>query len=346
MCIFQLSSAGHEAISVATAVVLRPDCDWLFPHVRDRALCLYLGMTPYDQLLGAVAAHTDENSGSRQMPSHWGLKRLNMPSRSSCIGMQFLHAVGVAEAGYRRSLLAKEKLLVTYDADEIVYAGSGEGGTSEGEFWESINTACNLRPPVLYVIQDNEYAISVPVEVQTAGGSISSLLRGFPNLYVEECDGTDVAESYEAVERAATHCRDRHGPALLHAHVIRPYSHSMSDDESLYRSPEELEDEARRDPIRKLEARLIASGHLTSDEVKNIHTEVDAEIDQAAELALAVPHAAGETAMDYVYSPDVDPTSKHFDTEGDLLARARKERWQSRSISVLPMRWSTTPISS
>ncbi len=321
---FQLSSAGHEAVSVATAMVLKPGCDWLFPHVRDRALCLYLGMSAYEQLLGAVAAASDPNSGSRQMPSHWGMKRLNMPSRSSCIGMQFLHAVGAAEAGYRRSLLPHADLAIPYNVDEIVYIGSGEGATSEGEFWESLNTACNLKLAVLYVIQDNEYAISVPVEVQTAGGSISALLREFPNLHIEECDGTDLEESYAALFRAAAHCRNRSGPALVHAHVVRPYSHSMSDDESLYRSRAELAEEARRDPIHRLEKKLAASGQLVPEQIEGLQAEVNAEIEEAAEQALRQPHATGDTAAEFIYSPEVDPTSQTFDLEHNPAAEGEE----------------------
>lgn len=310
---FQLSSAGHEAISLASALVLRPAYDWLFPHVRDRAMMLHFGLTPYEQFLSSVAAQTDIVSGARQMPSHWGCKRLNLPSRSSCIGMQFLQAVGAAEAGMRGANL-KEGIHPLY-ADEIVYVGSGDGGTSEGEFWESLNTACNLKLPVLYVIQDNGYAISVPVEVQTAGGSISRLLRGFPDLFIEECDGTDLQASYATVSRAASHCRARRGPALVHARVTRPYSHSMSDDESLYRAPAELAEQATQDPLIRMRDALLRENIATTEELQRLQAEVKAELDAAADEALQVPHAPPESATLYVYSPDVDPTSAAFDTE-------------------------------
>ena len=310
---FQLSSAGHEAIALATALVLRPAYDWLFPHVRDRALLLHFGLTAYEQFLASVAAHTDIVSGARQMPSHWGCKRLNLPSRSSCIGMQFLHAIGAAEAGMRGAHV-KERIQ-PFHADEIVYVGSGDGGTSEGEFWESLNTACNLKLPVLYVIQDNGYAISVPVEVQTAGGSISKLLSGFPDLFIEECDGTDLQASYATLARAAAHCRARRGPSLVHAHVTRPYSHSMSDDESLYRSPAELAEQAARDPLLRLRDSLIRENIATAEELERLQAEVKAELDAAADEALQVPHAPPESATLYVYSPEVDPTSPAFDTE-------------------------------
>jgi len=316
---FQLSSAGHEAVSVAAGLVLRPASDWVFPHVRDRALVLHLGITIDEQFLGSVAAHTDGISGSRQMPSHWGCQRLNIPSRSSCVGMQFLHAVGVAEAGMRYQLNFEimDRAEQFHD-DEIVYMAAGDGATSEGEFWESLNTACNLKLPVLYVIQDNGYAISVPIEVQTAGGSISKLVQGFPNLFIEECDGTDVLASYETLARAAEHCRARRGPALVHAHVTRPYSHSMSDDETLYRPKQELDEQAQRDPILQFGEYLQRAKIATTEELARLRTEVNAEIDDAADRALAVPHAPPESAMLYVYSPDVDPTSQAFDTEADV----------------------------
>jgi 2-oxoisovalerate dehydrogenase E1 component len=315
---FQLSGAGHEAISVATAMVLRSGYDWLFPHVRDRALCLFLGLSPYEQFLASVAARTDEISGARQMPSHWGCKRLKMPSRSSCIGMQFLHAVGVAEAAYRQSLIPESVLPIEAHPEEIVYVGSGEGATSEGEFWESLNTSCNLRLPVLYVVQDNGYAISVPVEVQTAGGSISALVRGFPNLWVEECDGTDFATSYASLVRASDHCRKRQGPALVHARVVRPYSHSTSDDESSYRSASELDEQLCRDPIRKLERHLLSKGIVTGEQLEQIRAGIDEEINAAAEKALGVPHASPESADLFVYSPEIDPASTEYDTENDV----------------------------
>ncbi len=310
---FQLSSAGHEAISLAAALALRPGEDWLFPHVRDRALLLHFGLTPYEQFLASVAAQADIVSGARQMPSHWGCRRLNLPSRSSCIGMQFLHAVGVAEAGMRGA--GATEAIAPFHEDEVVYVGSGDGGTSEGEFWESLNTACNLKLPVLYVIQDNGYAISVPVEVQTAGGSISALLRGFPNLFLETCDGTDLRASHATMMRAAAHCRARRGPALVHAYVTRPYSHSMSDDESLYRSPAELAAQAARDPLLRMREQLLQEGIATAEELERLPAEIRAELDEAAEQALQAPRAPAESATLYVYSPEVDPTSSAFDTE-------------------------------
>src|SRR5262245_4366849 len=313
---FQINGVGHEAVLAAAGLLLRPAYDWFFAYYRDRALVLSLGITPYDQLLASVAAEDDPNSGARQMPSHWSNRELHIFSRSSATGTQFLQAVGAAEAGYRYSMIKEiEDRAADFKHDEIVYVSAGDGTTSEGEFWESLNTASNLKLPLLYLIEDNGYAISVPVEVQTAGGSISRLVSSFPSLYVEECDGTDLLASYETLSRAVEYVRERRGPALVHAHVIRPYSHSQSDDETLYRPEEERASDAARDPIKQLEVLLLREGLVTEEELKKIRDEADAEINEAAERALKMPQPSKESATLYVYSPDVDPTSPEFDTE-------------------------------
>ncbi|HUF89070.1 MAG TPA: dehydrogenase E1 component subunit alpha/beta [Gemmatimonadota bacterium] len=310
---FQISGAGHEGVLAAAGPLLKPGEDWFYLYYRDRALCLALGMSYDAMLLQAVGAASDPQSGGRQMPSHWGSTELNIVSTSSPTGTQFLNAVGCAEAGWRMARI--DGLEERGERDEIVLVSSGDGTTSEGEFWESLNTACNLRLPVLYLIEDNGYAISVPVEVQTAGGSISKLVRDFPDLHLEEVDGCDPMASHGALERAISWCRERKGPALVHAHVIRPYSHSLSDDERMYRPDPEREEEAGRDPFTTFPRRLVEEGIVTEDELEAVRAEVDREIEAATERALAAPQPAPETALDFVYSPDVDPTSDAFATD-------------------------------
>jgi 2-oxoisovalerate dehydrogenase E1 component len=311
---FQISGAGHEAVLTAAGMLLRAGHDWFFPYYRDRALCLSLGMTPNEMLYSAVGAADDPNSGGRQMPSHWGHKALNIASSSSPTGTQFLQAVGAAEAVSRARELG---LTDGFQPDEIVFVSAGDGTTSEGEFWESLNTACNLQLPILYLIEDNGYAISVPVEVNTAGGSISKLVSGFPGLRISEVDGCDLEASYAEMKLAIDHVRGGKGPALVHAHVIRPYSHSLSDDEILYRPPEERDADAARDPLTTLPARLKAEGHVTEAELEAIRDEVDALVLAATDDALSKEQPSEETVYFAVYSPDVDPTSEQFDTEDD-----------------------------
>jgi 2-oxoisovalerate dehydrogenase E1 component len=311
---FQISGAGHEAVLTAAGFLLRPSYDWFFTYYRDRALCLQLGMTPEEMLLSAVGAATDPNSGGRQMPSHWGHKRLNIVSNSSPTGTQFLQSVGAAEATLRAKLLG---ITDGFEKDEVVFCSTGEGTTSEGEFWESLNNATNLKLPVVYLVEDNGYAISVPVEVNTAGGSISKLVSSFPGLRVEEVDGCDLIASYGAMQRAVEYARQRKGPALVHAHVIRPYSHSLSDDEIMYRPPEEREADASRDPVTQFPKWLVSEGYATDAEISRIQEDVEAEVLAATDAALPAEQPAADTIYDFVYSPDVDPCSEQFDTEDD-----------------------------
>jgi 2-oxoisovalerate dehydrogenase E1 component len=314
---FQISGAGHEALAVAAAMNLKPGYDWFYPYYRDRALCLALGMTPYEQLLEAVGAVEGPSSGGRQMPSHWGHKKLNIVSQSSPTGTQLLQAVGCAEAGRyfgrhpeaaaRREGDYRQFKNVTFQGDEVVYVSAGDGTTSEGEFWEAMNSACNLKLPVLFMIEDNGYAISVPVEVQTAGGSISRLLGNFPNLLIEECDGTDPITAYAACKRAVEHCRAGNGPALVHGHVIRPYSHSLSDDEKLYRPEAEREKDAKRDPVTRMQMFLVRENILDEAGINNLEKSVDQEVEAASDQALKAVLPTTDSIYQHVYSEDLDP---------------------------------------
>jgi 2-oxoisovalerate dehydrogenase E1 component len=315
---FQISGAGHEAVLVAASKVFRPAYDWFYTYYRDRALCLGLGMTATEQLLSSVGAADDPNSGGRQMPSHWGHKALNIVSASSPTGTQFLQAVGAAEAWLRftqnESIPDRQERV---RGDEVVFVSAGDGTTSEGEFWESLSSACNLKLPIVYLIEDNGYAISVPVEVNTPGGSVSKLVTGFPDLLILNVDGCDPLASYDVLTKAVDYARARKGPALVHAKVIRPYSHSLSDDEVHYRPPSERDADAARDPVVQFPKYLIAQGVATEAEIDRIRQQVEEEVAIAADTALASPQPATGTVYDYVYSPDVDPTSEQFDTEED-----------------------------
>jgi 2-oxoisovalerate dehydrogenase E1 component len=320
---FQISGAGHEGVQAAAGLILRPGHDWVYPYYRDRALCLALGVTPLDTLLAAMGAKDDPSSGGRQMPGHWGSTRLNIFPRSSATGMQYTQAVGMAEASlyfqqFPRALeqarLAPHGQRAPHQSDEIIFVSGGEASTSEGEFFEALNTACLKALPLLILIEDNGYAISVPVKFQTAGGSISKLVANYPGLYIEECDGTDPLASYAALRRAAEYSRARKGPALVHAHVTRPYSHSLSDDEKVYKTAQQRKEEAHRDPIPKFGLFLVREGVVDEKELESLEAEVDLEIRNATDKALVAAPPTKESILVNVYSPDVDPTSSEFET--------------------------------
>jgi len=340
---FQISCAGHEALLVAAGLALKPGYDWFFPYYRDRAICLALGNTVEEQLLQAVGAADDPASGGRQMPSHWTSKRLNIVSPSSSTATQCLHAIGCAEAGryFTHHPDAAKKVDgdyrefkdVTFHADEVTYVSIGEGSTSQGEFWESLNTASNNKLPVLYVVEDNGYAISTPVEANTPGGNISRLIANFPNFHFAEVDGTDAIASYEAMVEAVAYCRSGKGPALVHGHVVRPYSHSLSDDERKYRSEEEIQADALRDPISRMQMWLLREGILDADGINELERKVDEEVHRATDRALAAVLAQPDSILKHVYSEDLKPTDARYVREIEPTADA-SERTMLDLINV------------
>jgi 2-oxoisovalerate dehydrogenase E1 component len=306
---FQISGAGHEALLLGLARSLRPGYDWFYPYYRDRALLLGLGVSPLEMLLQAVGSSEDPASGGRQMPCHWGRPDLHVVSQTSPTGSQCLPAVGCAEAG--RYIVRRPGLPgCTAQGDELTYVSLGEGATSEGEFWESLNTACTLHLPVLYLVADNGFAISVPSSDQ-APAPISDLVRGFRGLHVWRWDGCNYFETRKRAAQVVARVRAGTGPALVHATVTRPYSHSAADTQAKYRSATELAEEKAHDPIDLLEHTLIESGVLTPDDAARIRQEATREVADAAQAALAAPRPDPKTVTDHVYLvPTVEPPAQ------------------------------------
>jgi 2-oxoisovalerate dehydrogenase E1 component len=310
---FQISGAGHEAVQAAAGLVFRPAHDWFYLYYRDRTLALTLGVTAEQMLLGAVGAALDPASGGRQMPSHWTDAALHIASRSSATGTQYLQAAGCAQA-YR---------YLDPNSDEVTLVSSGEGATSEGEFWEAMNAASLENLPLVFLIEDNGWAISVPVEKQTAGGNVAQLVAGFPNLKRIEVDGTDLIASYHALGEAAAYARARKGPALVHATVTRPYSHSLSDDERLYKTKAERQAEEGRDPVLRFPEWLISEGILDRQGLQVIVHEVDQEIQQATDRVLRADPPPKGSALQYLYSDRIDPASAEFEAEPQYSGDSR-----------------------
>lgn len=302
---FQISGAGHEALACAAGYALRSGYDWIYPYYRDRALCLAVGMTAEEMLLGAVGAAADPNSGGRQMPSHWGHRKLNIPSSSSPTGTQFLQAAGCAQASR----------LLNPHSEDITLVCTGDGATSEGEFWEALNIACLERLPMVFLVEDNGYAISVPVEKQTAGGDISKLVEGFPGMARFKCDGTDFVESLATMREAVAYAREHRLPAFVHGYVTRPYSHSLSDDEKLYKTQAEREHEAQRDCLTRFPKFLVDQGIAAAEEISQIMREVDEELQAVTDRVLAAAAPAPETALLHLYSETLPPTAPVFASE-------------------------------
>jgi len=314
---FQINGVGHEAIQAAAALVFRPGHDWFFFYYRDRALAYGLGYTAKEMFLGSVGAAADPASGGRQMPSHWGHRRLNIFTTSSPTGSQMLQAVGAAEAVLRAEQGGLQESL-HIGSDEVVLATIGDGTCSQGEFWEAVSNAVNLKAPLVFLVEDNGYAISTPTEVQYPGGNIAALLQGYAAqglLILDEVDGCDPIASFEAMKAAHAYALARRGPALVRAKVIRPYSHSLSDDEQLYKSKVQREAEAQRDPVTTYAQQLVAWGDLSEDRLQLLKDEVQAEIDLAWTEAESAPGPEPGSSHCHLYSEDPDATAAAFDTE-------------------------------
>ncbi len=316
---FQISGAGHEGILSATAKVLKAKHDYFIPYYRDRALCIGLGVTPYEMLCQANGNTGDTASHGRQMPAHWGNVKLNIVSKSSCTGTQFLQACGIAEAGLHLKKMNLKDTPIYHD-QEIVYVSCGDGTTSQGEFWEGLTTACVNKLPVLFMVEDNGYAISTPVWMNTPGGSISKALHAFPGLKIFTCDGNCPIDSYNTMVEVEKYLRAGNGPALVHANVTRPYSHSLSDDHSYYRTKEDLAEESMKDVFNSYPKFLIETGLFTSEEVKSLLDEVTKQIREDINRALETSWPAQSTFMDHLYS-EIDPTSDAFETKADFSGK-------------------------
>ena len=302
---FQISGAGHEALLLGLAHELRPGSDWFFPYYRDRALMLGLGVTAEQILLQAVGSSADPASGGRQMPCHWGYRWLNVATKSSPTGSQCLPAVGCAEAS--RYISRRTLPGCSAAGDELTYVSLGEGATSEGEFWESLNTACTLHLPVLFVVADNGYAISVPADEQSPA-PVSELVAGFRGLAVHAVDGRDYFEVRSRAHDIVAAVRAGTGPALLHAKVTRPYSHSAADTQSKYRPLEELAEEAAHDPILQIEQALLGGGVLDEEGVAELREQARRAVADASRAALAAPRPDPASVTDHVVViPEVPP---------------------------------------
>jgi len=286
---FHIGASGHEAAQLAAAEMIKPGEDWSFPYYRDGAYCIGLGMTAREQLLSFLAKAEDPNSGGRQMPQHYGHKNLRVVSQSSPTGTQFLQAVGCAMA----CKLKKTK--------EVVYVSSGEGTTSQGDFHEALNWASNSKAPVIFHIQDNEYAISTHRSEQTAS-TIYNMTSGYGNLSRYDVNGTDFFETNLAFKEAVQRARKGKGPSVIVSHVVRLLPHSSSDDQRKYRSEKDLAEDIKKDPLVILESKCIDENFIKPDEFEKIRTQVDKQVDDDAEWADGQDYPAPDTALDHIYS--------------------------------------------
>ncbi len=302
---FQLSCSGHEAIQAVAAKLLRPGKDWFYPYYRDRTFVYGLGMTPADLFRQPLGKRTDPSSGGRQMPNHFAAPELNIVSQSSPTGTQFLQAVGTAEVNKIVRSLPPNPSLPPCSEDEVVYVSSGDGATSQGDFYEAISAASLNKLPVLFVIQDNGYAISVPTEVQTPGASISRTFSDFPGLFVREIDGVDVLDCFDGLGEAIAHCRSGKGPALVHARVVRLKPHSDSDDDSSYRSNLEKEEDEKRDPLPLFEQLMVEQGLVDLEDGDRIRKDAHDEFQDIYDTIKEEEMPDASTVSRFIYNPEI-----------------------------------------
>ena len=309
---FHIGCSGHEASQMAAAQNMIPGKDWSYPYYRDAALCLGLGMTSKEQLLSFLAKADDPNSGGRQMPQHYGHKDLRIVSQSSPTGTQFLQAVGCAMSR-------------KWENDhEIVYVSSGEGSTSEGEFHEALNWASREKLPIIFHIQDNEYAISVHVSEQTSGSSVFSMVNGYDNLSRYEVDGTNFFETDLAFREAIERARQGKGPSVIVSNVVRLLSHSSSDDQKKYRKKEDLDKDKNRDPLLVFEKNCIKNKILKEGDFEKLRNEIIQIVDQDAEWADKQNHPDPNSATNHIYSnePNLNETPSNYKNEKIVLVDA------------------------
>ena len=305
---FHIGSMGHEAAQVGLAMHLRGGHDWFCMYYRDLGTALEIGMEPADVLRAHFARKDDPFGGGRQMPEHFGHRGLNIMTTSSSVGAQFLPAVGFGLAAERDGDNGG-------DDAKVVYVSGGDGSTSQGAFHEALNWAARESLPVLFHVQDNGYAISVPVAEQTASGSIWPILGGYPGLARMRYDGTDFFETYAVAQAAVAHARAGKGPVALHADVVRLLPHSSSDDHKKYRTAESIEADRRRDPIATFAARLIEAGVMTDADVEAMRAEVAAEIDALAKVIEAEPGPDPQEATTHVYYEGED--TREYEAAGE-----------------------------
>ena len=287
---FHIGASGHEAAELAAAKNINPDKDYSYPYYRDQAYCIGLGMTSKELLLSFLAKDDDPNSSGRQMPQHFGSKKLNIVSQSSPTGTQYLQAVGAGFACQRD----KNK--------SIVYVSSGEGTTSQGDFHEALNWASREKAPVVFHIHDNNYAISVPIEDQTTGGSVFNMASGYESLSKFDVDGCNFFESYQAFKLATERARKGKGPSIIISNVVRLLPHSSSDDHTKYRPKKELEADKKRDPLTQFKNSCIKSKIIKEAEFQSIEDRIDEQINNDTDWAEKQNNPSPDSYSDNLFS--------------------------------------------